>query len=138
MGNELDIPRGIIKQKEIKLKPNERGDIPFHIPEEAKVPGMEYRWIATTLTKYGKEVMQENLEEAASRGWLPISRSRHPGLMNETREFYSCDDYIMEQAHLLAGRLVQSRIDTTDVTPLSLPDDCGFEKLILPLDDEQK
>lgn len=129
--SEIDIPRGIIK--EIKLKPNAMGDIPFHIPEEGKTPGMEYRWIATTLTKYGREVMRENLEEAARRGWLPVSRSRNPLLMNETREHYSIEDYIMEQAHLLAGRLafqmlgvnpsvdmIQSRVDSKDITPLAL------------------
>lgn len=34
-------------------------------------------------------------------------------------------------------KVLQSRIDISDVTPLSLPDDCGFEKLILPLEDSK-
>lgn len=138
MENEIDIPRGIIKQDSLKpYRVKMYHAKPFHIAEEDKVPGMEYRWVAAAIWSNGDEKLTENLEDAVKDGWLPLSRAANPQLMNDRRNHYSFGDYIMEGSSILCGRFVQSRIDMTDVTPLSLPDNCGFEKLILPLDDDK-
>jgi len=109
MSNELDIPRGIIKQDSIVKKRKVCTEPAFHIPEEAKTPGMEYRWAAASIFTNGDEKLTENLENAAKDGWLPLSRAANPQLMNERRNHYSFGDYIMEGSSILLGRLVNKK-----------------------------